>query len=329
MLCISNADGKEYLGGIYFIASARCSVLRLFVRKALQLAILLVGVSAGAFWLLDAAGGDALAGLNENPNISRETLDRLQQIYGLDRPATARYASWAARALQGDLGDSITLRLPVTKIIAARSAETFKLAAVTLSIALFTSFGLAFACVRWSNPIFDWFVEFCVLVSASLPVIVASLALLAVVASSLRGFEIDSLILPALSLSPPLIAVFLAQSRRGLDAALKMDFVTTARAKGVGETAVILRHAARIALNPIITLTGLSVGSLIGGSIIAESIFGRPGLGSLTVFAVRSRDVPLVMGIVVFVSVAVWTANFAAEVLQIINDPRSADSERA
>lgn len=303
-------------------------MLKLVLRKALQLAILLVAVSAAAFWLLDSAGGDALTGLIDNPNISSDTVERLRQTYGLDRPTAERYAIWAGRALRGDLGDSISLRLPVAGLIATRSVETFKLAGITLIIAVFTSIGLAFASVRWPNRVFDWLIEFCVLITASLPVIVSSLIILAVAAASFTGSVTDSLLLPALSLSPPFVAVFLAQTRRGLDAALKMDFIRTARAKGLGESAVILRHASRIALNPIITLLGLSIGSLISGSVIAESVFGRQGIGSLTVFAVRNRDVPLVMGIVVFVSLAVWAANFAAELLQILNDRRSADSER-
>lgn len=304
-------------------------VLKLFIRKIIQLALMLVVVSAVAFRLLDAAGGDSLAGLSDNPNISAETIRRLRDIYGLDRPVSQRYLEWAANAAKGDFGDSISLRLPVTSLVLSRAKETFKLAALTLVIALFVSSVLAFASVRYRHWLLDSFVEICVLVTASLPVIVSSLMILAITVYLINLPAAGGLFLPAISLTPPFIAMFLAQSKRGLQTALQQDYIVSARAKGLDETTIILRHALRNALNPIITLTGLSVGALIGGSVIAETVFGLQGIGSLTVTAVRNRDIPLVMGVVVFVSFAVWVANFSAELLQIVNDRRLVDAERS
>ena len=131
----------------------------------------------------------------------------------------------------------------------------------------------------------------------------------------------------AAALAPPFTAVFIAQSGKALDAAMREEFVKLARAKGLSETIVILRHAARAALNPLITLTGISIGALVSGSVIVETVLGRQGIGSLTVAAVRSRDVPLVMGIVLAVSIAVWLANAVGELLQIANDRRLLEKE--
>lgn len=305
------------------------TVLKLILRKAVQLVVILAAVSAATFWLLDSAGGDALAGLSENPNISAETMRRLRTIYGLDRPLAERYFVWAGGAVTGDLGDSLSLRLPVGTLLISRVGETLEIAALTLVISLSFSLAFTFVSVRIGHWLLNAIVEACILLSASVPVIVSSLVILAFAATSFNLRVSGSALLPALALAPPFIALFLAQANRGLRSALQQEFILTARAKGLGETAVILRHAGRIALNPIITLTGLSVGSLIGGSVIAETVFGRQGIGSLSVTAVRTRDVPLVMGIVVFVTIAVWLANFAAEIGQVINDRRMTEDERS
>jgi peptide/nickel transport system permease protein len=124
-----------------------------------------------------------------------------------------------------------------------------------------------------------------------------------------------------------LTAVFLAQASRGMGEAMNEDFVKLARAKGLSERTVIIRHAARAALNPVITLFGLSIGALIGGSVLVETILGWPGVGALTVTAVRGRDVPLLMGVVLITSAAVWMGNTAAEFLQVVNDKRLRDAE--
>ena len=131
--------------------------------------------------------------------------------------------------------------------------------------------------------------------------------------------------LAALALSAPLISAFLAQFHGELQRTMREDFIKLARAKGLSESAVILRHAVRPALNPVLTIAGLSLGGVLGGSVIVESVLGRQGLGTLMVSAVRARDLPLVMGIVLFTSTAVWLGNALGELLQAINDKRIRD----
>jgi len=131
----------------------------------------------------------------------------------------------------------------------------------------------------------------------------------------------------AFVLAFPVVALFLAQLHSGLKRAMAEPFVQYARAKGLSENTVILRHALRAALNPLLTIFGLSLGGLIGGSVIVETVLGWPGIGALTVVAVRGRDVPLVMGIVVVTSAFVWLGNSIAEVLQLVNDKRLRASE--
>jgi peptide/nickel transport system permease protein len=130
------------------------------------------------------------------------------------------------------------------------------------------------------------------------------------------------LLLPALALATPLVALFLAQVREAVGGALAQDFVRAARSRGLSETSVIFRHAMRPALNPLITIFGYSLGSVMSGSVIVETVLNWPGIGWLSVIAVRSRDVPLLMGIVLASGAAVFLANLTADILLCLNDPR-------
>lgn len=285
-------------------------------------------VSAVTFALLGAAGGDALTTLRDNPQISEETIENLRRVYGLDRPLPVRFGSWLGGALTGDLGESISYRVPVGGLIATRLLNTLYLSAAALAIVLFISMTLSFLAARRPGKPIRIFIEALVLLTASTPYIV--LALLALMATAmLTGSAIAvgsgslfSFALTAVVLASPLVAIFLAQGNEQLTAAMNEDFVSLARAKGLSEGVLIMRHASRAALGPLLTLFGLSLGGLLGGSVIVETILGWPGIGSLTVSAVRTRDVPLVMGIVLVASVAVWLGNTLAEILQVVNDNR-------
>jgi peptide/nickel transport system permease protein len=168
-----------------------------------------------------------------------------------------------------------------------------------------------------------------ILLTASTPRIVLALVALAIsvrlTASAIDTSSVLLFWLAALALSAPLISAFLAQLYGELQRTMREDFIKLARAKGLSESAVILRHAIRPALNPVLTIAGLSLGGVLGGSVIVESVLGRQGLGTLMVTAVRVRDLPLVMGVVLFTSTAVWLGNALGEFLQAINDKRIRD----
>jgi ABC-type dipeptide/oligopeptide/nickel transport system permease component len=172
-------------------------------------------------------------------------------------------------------------------------------------------------------------IDFLILVTASTPRIVLALVALAIsVRLTSTVMDTSSMVLfwlAALALSAPLISAFLAQLHGELQRTMREDFIKLARAKGLSEGAVILRHAVRPALNPVLTIAGLSLGGVLGGSVIVESVLGRQGLGTLMVSAVRARDLPLVMGIVLFTSTAVWLGNALGELLQAVNDKRIRD----
>jgi len=278
------------------------------------------------FALLGFAGGDALTQLRDNPQISAVTIERLRSVYGLDQPLPIRYFRWLSGAVTGDLGDSTYFRAPVRGLVWARSVSTFLLGTAAFAIALTFAVPLSLIGVRYNSKLIAAFIDFLILVTASTPRIVLALVGLAIsvrlTASVVNSSSAVLFWLAALALSAPLISVFLAQFYGELQQIMREDFIKLARAKGLNESAVILRHAVRPAINPVLTIAGLALGGVLGGSVIVESVLGRQGLGTLMVSAVRARDLPLVMGIVLFTSTAVWLGNAFADLLQALNDKR-------
>jgi peptide/nickel transport system permease protein len=278
--------------------------------------------------LLSAAGGDAFTNLRNNPQISEKAIEELRRVYGLDRPFVVRYASWLGSAATGEFGESFAFKIPVGTIVLARFQNTLIMAVSALAMAAAFSFLLAVTAVRYRNKWLSSAIDMIVLLTASTPRIV--LALIALVISlrfSVAAPEAGDLsaftaAAGSIVLAVPLISLFLAQLHDGLNEAVRQDFVRLARAKGLSEWTVIVRHASRVALDPFLALFGLSLGALLAGSVIVETVLGWPGLGALMVSAVRGRDVPLVMGIVFVASAAVWVGNTLAEMLQMLNDPR-------
>lgn len=303
-------------------------MLQLTIKKLIQGLLMVLVVSAITFALLSSAGGDALSGLRDNPQISEETIEDLKKVYGFDRPMIERYGSWLMGAVRGDLGESFSFRTAVETVVWSRFINTAILSITALAFAVAISFLLAILSVRYRSRTLDGFIEAVILLTASTPRMVLALLVLVISlsfsfpAQTAGSFSFFQLVSGAIVLAVPLISMFLAQLRDGLAGAMREDFVRLARAKGLSEWTIITRHALRAALNPFLTISGLSLGGLLGGSVIVETVLGWPGIGALMVAAVRGRDVPLVMGIVVAASVAVWFGNAIAEFLQLVNDKR-------
>lgn len=310
-------------------------MLKLIVMRLLQGVVVLLVVSALTFWLLAAAGGDALAELSMQPMVSQAAIAELRHVYGLDQPLAVRYLHWLADLAHGRLGYSFYFHTPVETILWPRLLHTLLLATVALLIAWSIALTLGARAARRPGGAVDRLCGALILLTASLPPIVLALAALALAARTglftvgttttqglAAGFNPLRVFAPALVLALPLVALFLAQTREGLGAALAEEFVQVARAKGLSERAVVLRHALRAALNPLITIFGYSFGSIMSGSVIVETVLGWPGLGQLSVTAVLSRDVPLLMGVVLLTATAVLIGNLLADLLLRFNDPR-------
>ncbi len=310
-------------------------MLALIVSRLAQGVVVLFAVTLVTFALLGAAGGDAVSAVYDDPRVSEESLRRLREIHGLDSPFHVRYARWVTGALRGRLGESISYQAPVASLLAPRLARTLALGGAALLVALAVAFTLGVAAARRRGSWADRACSALELTASSTPRIVLALVALVVAARwslfGTGGGAADSTLRFALAsvvLSAPLVAVFLAQVRDGLGEALREDFVQLARAKGLPERVVLVRHAMRAALNPVITVFGFSLGSALSGSVIVETVLGWPGVGQLSVVAVRGRDVPLLMGVVLTTSLAVVVGNLFADVLLRLNDPRLADADR-
>lgn len=310
-------------------------MLKLILSRSLQGVVVLLVVSALTFALLAAAGGDALGELSSDQSASEAALAEMRRIYGLDEPLATRYLRWLTGLARGRMGESFYYHAPVGTIIWPRLWRTLALAAVALALALFISLTLGALAARRRGSWWDHASEAVILLTASTPRIVLALVALAIVArtswfpvggadtgESLMDFRPLRILPPAIVLCLPLVALFLAQAREGLGHALSQDFVRVARAKGLSERAVIMRHALRDALNPLITLFGYSFGSVVSGSVIVETVLGWSGLGSLSVRAVLTRDVPLLMGVVMVTATAVLVGNLFADIMLRLNDPR-------
>ncbi len=283
-------------------------------------------VSAVTFVLLNLAGGDALTALRDNPQISDQTIENLRRVYGLDKPLPVRYFTWLRGAVSGDLGESMYFRVPVTSLISTRFASTLVLGIAALGIAIVVAFGLSVAAARYRSRALGRVIDAIVFGTASTPRIVIALGALALIAqitaAGVESASIASFWFAAFALSAPVLSILLAQFNGELNQTMNEDFIQLARAKGLSERVIVARHAIRPALGPVLTVFGLSLGGVLGGSVIVESVLGREGLGTLMVAAVRSRDLPLVMGIALVTSAAVWLGNTLAELLQAMNDKR-------
>jgi peptide/nickel transport system permease protein len=306
-------------------------MLKLIAYRLAQSLLSLVIVTALTFALLASAGGDALTAASDDPAVSEAATRKMREVYGLDRPLILRYWRWLSNAARGDLGESFFYRAPVAGLILPRLVKTIALGVTALAFALTLSLALGIMSARRGGWV-DRACELLITLTASTPRIVVALALLALASGTSlltlpayrpgSAIGISQALLPALALSVPLIALFLAQVREAVSETLREDFVRAARAKGLSEKSVIVRHVLRPALGPVITIFGYSLGSVMSGSVIVESVLGWPGLGLLSVNAVRSRDVPLLMGVVLMTAAAVFVGNLIADILLCLNDPR-------
>lgn len=304
------------------------------IYRLFQTILVLLLISLLTFALLAAAGGDALTTLAGDARVSSEAIVELRRVYGLDQPFAVRYARWLAAVLKGDFGYSFYYQLPVQTVLWPRLLRTAALAFTALATAWGIALGLGIQAARRPGRWADRLCSLIVLFGSSVPRLVLALGVLALAArtswlnvgglpvAATAGEWLLHLLPPALVLSVPLTALFLAQARVAVAGGLKSDFVRTAHAKGLPRRAILFRHVLRPSLNPLITIFGYSLGGTLSGSVIVEKVLGWPGLGELSVIAVQSRDVPLLLGVVLTTATAVLLGNLLADVLIRLNDPR-------
>lgn len=292
-------------------------------------------VSVIVFGLLRLAPGDPVlvyAGEERDP----DSLQELRVLYGLDRPLPIQYVVWLQHAARGDLGRSLRTRQPVREAIVERLPATIELglAAILLSVSVALAVGTISAIKR--NSVVDLLATGVTLGGVSLPNFFLGLILILVFGLAFRllppgGYvpfiedplgNLRRLILPAITLATASTAVNMRQIRSSLLDVFSQEYIRTARAKGLGERPVIVRHAMKNALIPVVTIVGLQVGAIIEGAIITETIFFWPGVGRLAVDSITGLDYPVVQAIVLVSALSFMLSTLAVDILYAWLDPR-------
>ncbi len=301
-------------------------------RRLATLPLLLLGISGVSFILLNLAPGDpadiVLRHRSPGQLPSPAAVAAMRTELGLDASIAVRYFRWISRASTGDLGQSYVTEQPVAAQLARRTGPTALLTAAALGLALLVAAPMGILSARRRGGILDLAARLTALIGAAVPSYALAYGLIILFAVRLSwlpalGYGSPSqVLLPAVTLSLAPMAQLMRLIRASMLETLGQDYIRTARAKGLSERAVSVRHALRNAMLPAIGAMGVNLSYLLSGTVIVETIFGWPGLGQLIVSAALTRDYPMVQGFVAYMGVAALLANLAADVALRIADPR-------
>ena len=314
-------------------------MLQFLLRRIVAVLPVLFVVSLVVFLILRLAPGDPAAVIAGN-SATNEDIAKIQVQLGLDRPIPVQYGIWMGNVFQGDLGFSYYLNKPVTELIAQRVEPTLSLAFGTVILAILIAVPLgtlaAWRMGGWLDRLLSGFS----VAGFSVPVFVIGYLLIYLFAIRLEWLPVQGykslsgpsaagpwawmrqLILPWMTLAMIYVALIARVTRASVSEALTEDYIRTARAKGITESAVLLRHALANAAVPIVTVVGIGIALLIGGVVVTETVYAIPGLGSLTVDAVLNRDFPVIQGLVLLFSVSYVLINLLVDSSYLVLDPR-------
>ncbi len=296
------------------------------LRRLLRAVIVLWGVTLISFGVLFLKGdpSDAMAGADW----SRQDRENFRQAMGFDRPWPVQYLDFLSKAVRGDFGNSLSQHQPTFQLVMSRMPATLELAGAALLVAIGFGLPLGILSATQRNGWGDHLAMGLALLAQAMPVFWLGILLILIFGIAIpilpvagRG-GIENLILPAVALGAHSLARNARLIRSSLLEVLGQDYVRTARAKGLNERAVVVRHALRNALIPVVTLIALDLGFLLGGSVITETIFAWPGVGRLIVAAIHARDVPLVQTAVTVLAVIFVLLNVAVDLIYTRLDPR-------
>ena len=301
--------------------------MRIFVlRRLVQSLVVLLGVSFVVFFILHLTGDPAAVLLP--PEASADDIRRFREAMGFDDPFLVQYARFLSGALQGDFGKSIRHGEPAFGLVLERMPATFELAGAALLIALVLSIPAGIVSAVRRNTMVDYVSTVFALLGQSMPTFWLGIMLilffsvsLNLLPSSGRG-TLEHLILPAVTLGLFTTARITRLTRSGMLEVLNQDYIRTARAKGVSDPPVVWKHALKNAAIPIVTIVGIELGTLLGGSVITETIFAWPGVGRLSVQAIYNRDYPVVQASVFLLATTFVLVNLFVDLIYTYLDPR-------
>ncbi|WP_137843448.1 ABC transporter permease [Microbacterium sp. 2FI] len=293
---------------------------------AASVVVVLWGAATLAFLALRVIPGDPVeVMLGPQAQVSDEVKDAIRVELGLDRPPFEHYVAYLAQLLRGDLGESFQLRMPVTEVIGRQLGATLQLSAAALAIAVVLALAVAFFARSRASRAIAGGVE---LVILSSPVFWIGLVLLSVFAFGLGWFPVSgsrnpaTLVLPAITLALPVAALLGQVLRDGIETAERQPFATTVLARGAGPMRLTAHHTLRHGATGALTLAAYLVGSLLGGAVLVETVFARPGLGRVTLTAITDRDLPVITGIILLSALVFVVVNLIVELTYPLLDPR-------
>jgi len=303
------------------------TIFRVLIRRVLLVIPVVWAVVTVVFLLIHLVPGDpVLSFLGETA--TAEQVREMRHRLGLDQPLAVQYLSYWKEVLRGDFGTSFVDRRPVGEKILSRYPATLQLALAALCVAVALSLPLGVTAGRFRGRAVDAVASLVALVGISLPNFALGPVMILLFSVKLRllppsGYgHLSQLVMPAVTLGAALAAILTRMVRNSIIEELDQDYVKTARAKGLAERTVIYRHVLRNGLIPVVTIVGLQCGVLLGGALITEQIFNWPGIGTLTLDAIRARDYPLVQGCVLVIAVTYIVVNTATDMLYSVLDPR-------
>ncbi len=297
------------------------------LRRLAQAVLTLCGVSVAVFVLLRIMPGDpAVAMLPDGA--PPEVVAALRRALGVDQPLPVQYAIFLRDVARGDFGQSIQHQVPAAQVVAERLPMTLKLTAAAIVMSVLIAFPLGVLAASRRSSLWDLGAMVTALVGQSVPAFWLGIILILVFAVQLRWLptsgsqELSHLVLPAVTLSAWATALVARLVRSSMLEVLAQDYVRTARAKGLSNWAVLVRHALRTALLPVVTVLGLQIGALLSGAVVVETVFAWPGVGKLVVDAIFRRDYPVVQAVLLVSSAAFILINLLVDLSYGYLDPR-------
>lgn len=308
---------------------------RTLLGRLLGMLAVLSLVSVLVFLLTRLAAGDPIAVLLGD-QASLQDIAQARQRYGLDEPLLTQFLFWLTEVLRGNLGQSIFLQMPVAQVLLDRVEPTAWLALLSVALATLIGVPCGIASALWRGRWIDQCVSTLAMLGASMPSFWMGLLVIQLLAVGAGWFPVSGygdpganwltrihhLMLPALVLGMLNSALIIRFTRASMLDILGEDYIRTARSKGLPESTVVLKHALRNAMVPILTVLGLTLALMIGGAVVTETVFNLPGLGNLVVRAVLRRDYPVIQGALLVIAGVYVVINFVIDVLYVFVDPR-------
>ena len=298
------------------------------IRRLLVTIPILLGLTVIVFGMLHLLPGDPVQAILQQTGTTPEAIAKLRSQLGLDLPLSVQYLRYMNGLLHGDMGSSLFTYRPVTEIIRQNVGATMELAGTAMLLALLIGIPLGILAAVFKDSWADNIAMSVAVIGVSMPSFWLGLLLILLFSVTLRWLPsggqgtLKQLVLPAFVLGLNGAAVIARLTRSSMLEVLRQEYITTARAKGGSSLYVLFRHALKNSLIPVVTVAGLQFGFLLGGTVVVETVFARPGLGRTAVDAIIYKDIPVVQGIVLFVAVIYMLLNLAVDVCYAYIDPR-------